>query len=79
MNGALIRIIAAGLLAVGALMTTPLGVASADEIQVEGSYPTLSSCTADGPNVELAHNDRLWTHWDCRQHADGLYYLYLSN
>jgi len=57
----------------------PVGVANADEIQVNGSYPTLSACQADGPYVELAHNDQLWTHWDCRQRGDGLYYLYLTN
>ena len=75
----MIRVIAAGLLAVGGLMAAPVGVANADEIQVNGSYPTLSACQADGPYVELAHNDQLWTHWDCRQRGDGLYYLYLTN
>lgn len=75
----MMRVIAAGLLALGALIAAPLGVANADEIQVNGSYPTLSACQADGPYVELAHNDQLWTHWDCRQRGDGLYYLYLTN
>jgi hypothetical protein len=75
----MIRVLAAGLLALGGLMAAPVGVANADEIQVNGSYPTLSACQADGPYVELAHNDQLWTHWDCRQRGDGLYYLYLTN
>ena len=75
----MIRVLAAGLLALGGLMAAPGGVANADEIQVNGSYPTLSACQADGPYVELAHNDQLWTHWDCRQRGDGLYYLYLTN
>ena len=75
----MIRVIAAGLLALGGLIAAPVGVANADEIQVNGSYPTLSACQADGPYVELAHNDQLWTHWDCRQRGDGLYYLYLTN
>jgi hypothetical protein len=75
----MIRVIAAGLLALGGLMTTAVGVANADEIQVEGVYSTLDACQADGPQVELAQNDHLYTHWDCREHADGLYYLYLTN
>jgi hypothetical protein len=75
----MMRVIAAGLLALGALIAAPLGVANADEIQVNGSYPKLSACEADGPYAELAHNDQLWTHWDCRQRGDGLYYLYLTN
>lgn len=75
----MIRVIATGLLALGGLLTTAVGVANADEIQVDGVYLTLGACEADGPHVELAHDDQLWTHWDCRQHADGLYYLYLTN
>ena len=75
----MIRVLAAGLLTLGGLMAAPVGVANADEIQANGSYPTLSACQADGPYVELAHNDQLWTHWDCRQRGDGLYYLYLTN
>jgi hypothetical protein len=75
----MIRVIAAGLLALGGVMTTAVGVANADEIQVEGVYSTLDACQADGPHVELAQNDHLYTRWDCREHADGLYYLYLTN
>lgn len=73
------RVIAAGLLALGGLMTTAVGVANADEVQVEGSYSALAACEVDGPHVEIAQNNHLYTHWDCRQHADGLYYLYLTN
>jgi hypothetical protein len=73
------RVIAAGLLTLGGLMTTAVGVAHADEILVDGVYSTLAACEVDGPHVELAYNDRAWTHWDCREHPDGLYYLYLSN
>ncbi|WAC91175.1 hypothetical protein [Mycobacterium sp. Aquia_213] len=73
------RVIAAGLLALGGLMTTAVGVANADEIQVDGVYSTLGACEADGPHVEITQNDHLYTHWDCRQHGDGLYYLYLTN
>jgi hypothetical protein len=73
------RVIAAGLLALSALLTAPAGVANADEIQVNGGYSTLSACSADGPYAEVAHNNQMWTHWDCRQRGDGLYYLYLTN
>jgi hypothetical protein len=75
----MIRVIAASLLALGGVMTTAVGVANADEIQVEGVYSTLDACQADGPHVELAQNDHLYTRWDCREHGDGLYYLYLTN
>ncbi|BAX90681.1 hypothetical protein [Mycobacterium shigaense] len=73
------RVFAAGSLALGMLLATPATVAEADEIQVNGGYATLSACQTDGPYVEVAHNNNLWTHWDCRQGRDGLYYLYLTN
>jgi len=60
-------------------MTTAVGVAQADETQVEGAYSTLAACQADGPHVEITHNDALYTHWDCRQGGDGLWHLYLTN
>jgi hypothetical protein len=78
----MIRVAVAGLVASSGLMvamTMSGGIASADEIQVNRTYPTLSACEADGPYVELSRNNQLWTHWDCRQGADGLYYLYLTN
>jgi hypothetical protein len=71
--------IAAGTLAAGALLTLGLGVASADEVQVEGNYSTLEACQADGPNVEITQGDGNYSHWDCRQGDDGLFYLYLSS
>ena len=71
---------AAGILAAGAaLFSTAVAVANADEVQVEGSYATLAACQADGPHVEITHNDGAYTHWDCRQGDDGLWYLHLSN
>ena len=75
----MMRMIAAGTMAAGALLTLGLGVASADEVQVEGNYATLEACQADGPAVEIARNDADYTHWDCRQGDDGLFYLYMSN
>lgn len=71
---------AAGILtAGGVLLATAVGVANADEVQVEGSYATQAGCQADGPHVEITHNDGVYTHWDCREGSDGLWYLYLSN
>jgi hypothetical protein len=72
-------VFAAGLLALGALMTTGVAVASADEVQVEGSYATEAACLIDGPHVEITHNDAAYSHFACRQGADGLWYLFLNN
>ncbi|BDB40137.1 MULTISPECIES: hypothetical protein [Mycobacterium] len=73
-------VVAAGiLLAAGGLMTTAVGLANADEVQVEGSYATQAACQVDGPHVEITHNDGAYTHFDCRQGSDGLWYLYLTN
>jgi hypothetical protein len=71
--------IAAGLLALGGLMTTAVGVANADEVRVEGVYSTLAACEMDGPHVEIVYDNGKYTHWVCREGADGLYYLYLNN
>jgi hypothetical protein len=72
------KIIAAGVLAFCALMTTGVGVSNADEIQVEGNYATQAGCLVDGPHVEVDHPGT-WTHFSCVEHPDGLWYLYLSN
>jgi hypothetical protein len=72
------KIIAAGVLALGGLMTTGVGISNADEIQVEGNYATEAGCQADGPHVEVTNGGH-WTHFSCVQHDDGLWYLYLSN
>jgi hypothetical protein len=40
-----------------------VGVANADEVEVEGNYSSRAGCEADGPHVVLAHNDHLYTHW----------------
>jgi hypothetical protein len=71
--------IAAGLLALAWIMTVGLGMANADEIEVDGNYSSQAGCTADAPNVELAHNDHLYTHWDCRFGPDGFWHVWLSN
>ncbi|KZM75959.1 hypothetical protein IU500_20090 [Nocardia terpenica] len=71
-------VFAAGAIALGVL-TVGTGLAAADEIQVEGNYATLAACQADGPEVQVDRDNDKWTHWDCRQGGDGLFYLYLSN
>ncbi len=65
--------------AAGALMTVGLGTASADIIQVEGSYSTPEACQADGPHVQITENDGAYSKWQCNQGDDGLWYLFLGN
>ncbi|MGF6882784.1 hypothetical protein ABIA39_001726 [Nocardia sp. GAS34] len=72
------NILVTGAIAIG-LAAAGTGIASADEVQVEGNYSTLAACQADGPHVEVTRNNDKWTKWDCRQGDDGLFYLYLSN
>ncbi|OMC18397.1 MULTISPECIES: hypothetical protein [unclassified Mycobacterium] len=70
---------AAGLMAFAGLMTIAVGVANADEVEVEGNYSSQGGCEADGPHVEITHNDHLYTHWDCRLGPDGFWHVWLSN
>jgi hypothetical protein len=72
-------IVFAGLLALAGLMTTAVGVANADEVEVDGNYSSQAGCEADGPHVEITHNDHLYTHWDCRLGPDGFWHVWLSN
>jgi hypothetical protein len=60
-------------------MTTAVGVANADEVQVEGVYSTEAACEVDGPHVEIAYDNAKYSHWVCRQGSDGLWYLFLNN
>jgi hypothetical protein len=69
---------AAAVLAAGGLMTLGVGIGNADQIQVDGSYESQAACQADGPEVEVVNGEN-WRHFDCVQHSDGLWYLYLSN
>ena len=72
-------LIAAGLLALGGLMTTAVGVAKADEVQVDGVYSSEAGCLTDAPHVELEYDNGRYTHYACREGNDGLWYLYLNN
>jgi hypothetical protein len=70
---------AAGMLALGGLMTTAVGVANADEIEVDGNYSSEAGCLADAPHVELTHNDHLYTQYNCRFGNDGFWHVWLNN
>ncbi|MCV7445262.1 hypothetical protein AWB91_26695 [Mycobacterium paraense] len=72
-------LIAAGALALAGLMTTAVGIAHADEVEAEGNYSSQAGCLADGAHVELAYNDHLYTHYDCRMGPDGFWHVWLSN
>lgn len=73
------KVVAAATLAMGGLMAVGVGVAAADSVQVEGNYSTLAACQADGPHVQITENDGAYSHWNCQQGDDGLYYLFLSS
>lgn len=73
----MMRLFAAGLVAFGGLMTTGVGVASAD-VEVDGNYSSEAGCMADGPHVELTYNDHLYNHFDCRFGPDGFWHVWLS-
>lgn len=74
------KVFAAALLALAGLVTTGVAVANADETEVvDLRYATYAGCMADGPNVEITHNDHLYTHFDCRQMPDGSWHVFLSN
>jgi hypothetical protein len=73
----MIRVMAAGLVALGGLMTAGMGVANAD-VEVEGNYSSEAGCMADGPHVELTYNDHMYNHFDCRLGSDGFWHVWLS-
>ena len=68
-------------LAVAGLISVGAGVAAAagDEVLVDGSYSTLAACQTDGPEVQIAEENDLYSDWECREGDDGLFYLYLTN
>lgn len=72
-------LLTASVLTFGAMLTLGLGTASADIIQVEGSYSTPEACQIDGPHVQITENDGAYSKWQCNQGDDGLWYLFLSN
>jgi hypothetical protein len=73
------KLIAAGVLALSGLMTVAVGVANADEVEVDGNYSSEAGCLADAPHVELTRNDHLYTHYSCRFGNDGFWHVWLEN
>ena len=67
----------AGLLALGGLITTAMGVANADDEQLAGTYGDQLECLADGPHMQSTISNGSYTGWDCVQGGDGLWYLWL--
>ncbi len=74
------RFVAAGALAVAALMTFGAGTSWADTIQTEGSYPTREACQDAGPGVK-ASTPGNWNNFWCvpDRTAAGQWRLVLSN
>jgi len=69
-----------GALMLGAMFTTGLAVAYADEVEViDHEYQTQEACMADGPNVRLAENDSAYPYFACKLDAhDNMWHLYNS-
>lgn len=66
-------------IAMGSLLLLGAGIAGADPVQVEGNYSTLAACQADGPHVQITQDNDAYSHWNCQQGDDGLYYLFLAD
>jgi hypothetical protein len=73
-------IVVAGILAFAGLMTTGVGIANADTIQTEGSYPSHEACQNAGPGVK-ATTPGNWNNFWCvpDRPAAGNWRLVLSN
>jgi hypothetical protein len=78
------RFVAAGALALGAVLASVTGVAHADDVVVRDangipwSWPTEASCIKDGPDQHLENtdDDSFLKYWYCLKHDDGLWYLH---
>ena len=76
----MIRLFAAGLVAFGGLMTAGVGVANADEIEVDGDYSSEAGCLADAPHVELTQQrPPVHATTPCRFGNDGFWHVWLNN
>jgi hypothetical protein len=73
-------IIVAGVLAFAGLTTTGVGIANADTIQTEGSYPSHEACQNAGPGMK-ATTPGNWNSFWCvpDRAAAGDWHLVLSN
>jgi hypothetical protein len=74
------KLAAAGVLALGGLMTVGVGVSHADTIQTEGNYPTHEACQNAGPGVKAATPGNWNNFWCVPDRAvAGHWRLVLSN
>lgn len=73
-------IVAAAVMAFAGLMTTGMGIAHADTVQTEGSYPTREACHDAGQGVK-ASTPGNWNNFWCvpDRVAAGSRRLVLSN
>lgn len=74
------KLIAAAVLAGAGLMTTGVGISSADTIQTEANYPSREACQNAGPGVK-ATTPGNWNNFWCipDRLAAGNWRLVLSN
>ena len=75
------KVVAAGVLAFAALMTTGVGISNAATLQTEGTYPSREDCAAAGPGVK-ATTPGNWTNFLCvpdERAAAGTWRLVLTN
>ena len=73
------RTIAAAALAAGGLLTFGLGVPTQTRFRWRAATRRSMPVRLDGPQVEIAQGDADYSHWDCRQGDDGLWYVWLSS
>lgn len=80
MKGSINTLLVAGVLAVAGLLTTGVGMSSADTIQTEGNYPTREACQNAGPGVRTSTPGN-WNNFWCvpDRNAAGNWKLVLSN
>ena len=64
MKRSILTFLAAGALALAALMTT-VGISSAETLQTEASYPTRDACENAGPGVRASTPPFTWKNFAC--------------
>jgi hypothetical protein len=75
------KVVAAGVLAFAALMTTGVGISNAETLQTEGTYPSREACATAGAGVK-ARTPGNWTNFLCvpdERAAAGTWRLVLTN